>query len=114
MRIISAFLQERGIVIPDNRTPETPIAVKVKQMLIDEFALNTDVVVNEASLQRDLDLYDLERIDFLVTWMAAFDIDYTQLKDVVGLEGKCLEVMMYVGTVGEIIALTEWLIKHNH
>ena len=113
MNCISAYIQKQGLRVPDNNTPDTPVAVKVKRMLIEMFDLSPDAVVNEAKLLHDLDLYDLERLDLLVAWMAVFDIKSTALDEVVGPDGDGNNLMMYVRTVGEIIALTEGLTQNE-
>ena len=110
---ISVFLQEKGIPIPDNTTPDTPVAAKVKQLLTAEFDLSPDSVVNEAELRRDLDMYDLERLDFLTVWMNEFGIDYRLLDEVMQPDGKGMDIMFRIRTVGEIIALTEWKVRET-
>jgi len=47
MSIITAFLLQKGIPIPDNSTPDTPVVAKVKQLLSAELELSTDIVVNK-------------------------------------------------------------------
>lgn len=74
MSHISTFMQKTGIPIPDNTTPDSPFATKVKRLLVEELELLPEAVTNEAELRRDLDMYDLERLDFLVAWMNAFGI----------------------------------------
>lgn len=113
MDSIFTFLQKKGISIPDNSTPDTLVATKIKQLLIAEFDLSPDVVVNEASLLQDLDMYDLERIDFMAAWMEAFDIRSKALDEVVCPDGNKMNLMLYVKTVGEIIALTEWVVQQK-
>lgn len=108
---IPAFLQKKGIPIPDNSTPDTPVAAKVKQLLMTEFELPPDAVVNEAELRRDLDMYDLERLDLLAVWVNAFDIDYKLLDEIMNPDGKGTDILFRVRTVGEIVALTEWLMQ---
>lgn len=111
MSHISTFLQKTGIPIPDNTTPDTPVAVMVKRLLVEEFELSPDAVTNEAELRRDLDLYDLERLDFLVVWTNAFDIDHKLLDEIMRPDGKGMDIMFRVRTVGELVALTEWLVQ---
>lgn len=108
---LSKFLQEKGISIPDNNTPDTPVATKVKHLLTTEFDRSPDAVVNEAELRRDLDMYDLECIDFLATWMNAFGLDYKLLNEVMGPDNEGMDIMFRIKTVGEIVALTEWLMQ---
>ncbi len=111
MSHISTFLQETGIPIPDNTTPDTPVATKVKRLLVEELELLPDAVTNEAELRRDLDLYDLERLDLLAAWMNAFDIDHRLLDEVMRPDGKGTDIVFRVRTVGELVALTEWLVQ---
>jgi len=111
MSIITAFLQQKGIPIPDNNTSDTPVAAKVKHLLSTECELSPDIVVNEAELRRDLDMYDLERLDFLAVWMNAFGIDHKLLDEVMRPDGKGMDILFHVRTVGEIIALTEWMVS---
>ena len=108
---LSKFLQEKGISIPDNNTPDTLIATKVKQLLMTEFELPPDAVVNEAELLRDLDMYDSERLDLLAVWVNAFDIDYKLLDEIMNPVGKGTDILFRVRTVGEMVALTEWLVR---
>lgn len=108
---LSKFLQEKGISIPDNNTPDTLIAAKVKQLLSAEFVLSSDIVVNEAELRQDLDMYDLERLDFLAVWVNTFGIDHRLLDEVMHPDGKGTDILFRVKTVGEIIALSEWLVR---
>ena len=96
-----------------NRTPDTPIAAKVKQLLVETFELPPAVVTNEAELRRDLDLYDLERLDLLAAWMNAFDIDYRLLDEAMRPHGKGMDIMFQVRTVGELVALTECMIQQK-
>ena len=113
MSHISTFLQETGIPIPDNTTPDTPVAAKVKQLLVETFELSPDIVINEAELRRDLDMYDLERLDFLVVWMNAFDIDHKLLDEIMRPDGNGTDILFRVRTVGELVALTEWLVRQK-
>ena len=109
MNPITTFLQKSGISIPDNSTLNSPIAAKVKQLLVEEFELSPDIVTNEAKLLRNLDLYDLERLDLLVAWVNAFDIDHKLLDEVMHPDGKGMDIMFRIRTVGELVALTELL-----
>ena len=111
MHPITAFLQQKGVPIPDNSTLDTPVAAKVKQLLSAEFVLSPDIVVNEAELRQDLDMYDLERLDFLAVWVNTFGIDHRLLDEVMHPDGKGTDILFRVKTVGEIIALTEWLVR---
>lgn len=113
MSHIPALLQKTEIPIPDNTTPDTPVAVMVKRLLVEEFELSPDDVTNEAELRRDLDLYDLERLDFLVVWTNAFDIDHRLLDEVMRPDGKGTDIVFRVRTVGEFVALTEWLMQQK-
>ena len=113
MSHISTFLQETGIPIPDNTTPDTPVAVMVKRLLVEEFELSPDAITNEAELRRDLDLYDLERLDLLAAWMNAFDIDHRLLDEVMRPDVKGTDIVFRVRTVGELVALTEWLVRQK-
>lgn len=113
MSHIPALLQKTEIPIPDNTTPDTPVAVMVKRLLVEEFELSPDDVTNEAELRRDLDLYDLERLDFLVVWTNAFDIDHRLLDEVMRPDGKGTDIVFRVRTVGELVALTEWLMQQK-
>ena len=97
----------------DNTTPDTPIAGKVKQLLVEAFELSPDVVTNEAELRRDLDLYDLERLDLLATWMNTFDIDHRLLDEVMRPDGKGTDILFRVRTVGELVVLTEWMMRQK-
>jgi len=96
-----------------NNKPDTPVAAKVKQLLVEEFELSPDIVTNEAELRRDLDLYDLERLDLLAAWMNAFDIDHRLLDEVMRPDGKGADILFRVRTVGELVALTEWIMQQN-
>jgi acyl carrier protein len=113
MSRISTFLQETGSLIPDNTVPDSPVAAKVKRLLMEEFDLSPDTVTNEAELRRDLDLYDLDRLDLLAAWMNAFDIDHRLLDEVMRSDGKGTDILFRVRTVGELVALTEWLVQEN-
>ena len=94
-------------------TPDSPVATKVKQLLVEEFELSPDAVTNEAELRQDLDLYDLERLDLLAAWTNAFDIDYRILDEVMRPDGKGTDILFRVRTVGELIALTEWILREK-
>ena len=107
---ILALLLNAGIPIPDNPTPDFPVAAKVKRLLVEELEISPDIVTNEAELRRDLDMYDLERLDFLVAWMNAFDIDHKLLDEIMRPDGKGTDILFRVRTVGELVALTEWLV----
>ena len=96
---------------PDNTIPDTPVAAKVKQLLVEEFKLSPDVVTNEAELRRDLDLYDLERLDLLAAWMNTFDIDHRLLDEVMRPDGKGTDILFRVRTVGELVSLTERMMQ---
>lgn len=113
MNPITTFLQKSGIPIPDNNTPDSPVAAKVKRLLVETFDLSPDIVTNEAELRRDLDMYDLERLDFLVAWMNAFDIDHKLLDEIMRPDGKGTDILFRVRTVGELVALTEWLVRQK-
>ena len=97
---------------PDNTTPDTSVAAKVKRLLVEVFELPPEVVTNEAELRQDLDLYDLERLDLLAAWMNAFDIDHRLLDEVMFPDGKGMDILFHVRTVGELIALTELISSH--
>lgn len=99
--------------IPDNTTPDSPVAAKVKRLLVEEFELTPDIVTNEAELRRNLDLNDLERLDLLAAWMNAFDIDHRLLDEMMCPDGKGMDIMFRVRTVGELVALTEWIMQQN-
>lgn len=105
------ILQKTRTSIPDNTTPDSPVAAKVKQLLVEEFELSPDIVTNEAELRRDLDLHDLERLDLLAAWMNAFDIDHRLLDEVMRPDDKGMDIMFRVRTVGELVALTEWIMR---
>lgn len=107
------ILQKTRTPIPDNTTPDTPVAAKVKRLLVEEFGLSPDAVTNEAELRRDLDLYDLERLDLLAAWTNAFDIDHRLLDEVMRPDGKGTDILFRVRTVGELVALTEWIMQQN-
>ena len=109
MNPITTFLQKSGIPIHENNTPDSPVAAKVKQLLAEEFELSPDIVTNEAKLLRNLDLYDLERLDLLVAWTNAFDIDHKILDEIMRPDGKGTDILFRVRTVGELVALTELL-----
>ena len=113
MNPITTFLQKSRIPIPDNNTPDPPVAAKVKRLLVEEFELSPDAVTNEAELRRDLDLYDLERLDLLTAWMNAFNIDHRLLDEVMRPHGKGMDIMFRVRTVGELVALTECMIQQK-
>ena len=106
---IPALLLNAGIPIPDNNTPDSPVAAKVKQLLAEEFELSPDIVTNEAKLLRNLDLYDLERLDLLAAWTNAFDIDHKILDEIMRPDGEGTDILFRVRTVGELVALTELL-----
>jgi len=110
---IPALLLNARIPIPDNTTPDSPVAAKVKRLLVETFDLSPDIVTNEAELRRDLDMYDLERLDFLVAWMNAFDIDHKLLDEIMRPDGKGTDILFRVRTVGELVALTEWLMQQK-
>ena len=95
----------------DNTTPDTPVAAKVKRLLVEAFELPPEAVTNEAELRRDLDLYDLERLDLLAAWMNAFDIDHRLLDEVMRPDGKGTDILFRVRTVGELVALTERMMQ---
>lgn len=107
------ILQKTRTPIPDNTTPDTPVAAKVKRLLVEEFGLSPDAVTNEAELRQDLDLYDLERLDLLAAWTNAFDIDHRLLDKVMRPDGKGSDILFRVRTVGELVALTEWIMQQN-
>lgn len=113
MITISEFLRETGAPIPDNNTSDTPVAARVKQILVEELGVSPDAVVNEARLRQDLDMYDLERLDFQIAWMHAFGFDSAFLNKLEDLDSHGMDLMMFVGTVGEIVALTEWLLQQK-
>jgi len=96
-----------------NTTSDTPIAAKVKRLLVETFELPPAAVTNEAELRRDLDLYDLERLDLLSAWMNAFDIDHRLLDEVMRPDDKGMDIIFRVRTVGELVALTERLVREN-
>ena len=110
---IPALLLNAGIPIPDNNTPDSPVAAKVKQLLAEEFELSPDIFTNEAKLLRNLDLYDLERLDLLAAWTNAFDIDHKLLDEIMRPDGKGTDILFRVRTVGELVALTEWLMRQK-
>ena len=110
---IPALLLNAGIPIPDNNTPDSPVAAKVKQLLAEEFELSPDIGTNEAKLLRNLDLYDLERLDLLAAWTNAFDIDHKLLDEIMRPDGKGTDILFRVRTVGELVALTEWLMRQK-
>ena len=113
MSHISTFLQKTGIPIPDNTTLDSPVAAKVKRLLVETFDLSPDIVTNEAELRRNLDMYDLERLDFLVAWMNAFGIDHKLLDEIMRPDGNGTDILFRVRTVGELVALTEWLVRQK-
>ncbi|MCR4827200.1 MAG: hypothetical protein K5882_09680 [Bacteroidales bacterium] len=58
-------------------------------------------------------MYDLERLDFLVVWMNAFGIDHNLLDEIMRTDGKGTDILFRVRTVGELVALTEWLVRQK-
>lgn len=109
----ATFLIKHQIPIPDNSTSDTRVAAKVKRLLIEKLEISPQAVTNEADLRWDLDMYDLERLDFQVVWMNAFGIDHKLLDEIMRPDGKGIDILFRVRTVGEIVALTEWLVRHK-
>ena len=52
--ILSRFLSDNGITVPDNQTPDSEMGAVIKQGIVKIVKVDPEKVVNEASLSADL------------------------------------------------------------
>lgn len=74
MNTVLDILKLNGIAIPDNNTPDSDAAVKIKQLFADLEGIDIAKIVNEASMVYDLGMDALDVVEFLMELEKAFDL----------------------------------------
>ena len=74
MNTVLDILKLNGISIPDNNTPDSDAAVKIKQLFADLEGIDIAKIVNEASMVSDLGMDALDVVEFLMELEKSFDL----------------------------------------
>lgn len=68
------FLKQNSVTIPDNNTPDSVSATKIKQLFAELEGVDIAEVVNEAKIVSDLGMDALDVVEFMLTLEKNFDI----------------------------------------
>ena len=68
------FLKQNSVTIPDNNTPDSAAATKIKQLFAEYEGVDIAEVVNEAKMVSDLGMDALDIVEFLMVLEKNFDI----------------------------------------
>lgn len=68
------FLKQNSILVPDNNTPDSTAATKIKQLFAELEGIDIAEVVNEAKMVSDLGMDALDVVEFMLTLEKNFDI----------------------------------------
>ncbi len=114
--LLTKFLSNKIISVPDNQTPDTEMGLVIKNCIVEIANESLEKVVNEANLSQDLH-FDFPKFKQL----------FVRLKEIFQLESEVLDLKMkqiernfelegpdypfVLPTVGEMIALYEWMAK---
>ena len=74
MNTILDILKQNGISIPDNNTPDSEVASKIKQLFAEIAGIGITEIFNEASMVSDLGMDALDVVEFLMKLEMAFDL----------------------------------------
>lgn len=68
------FLKQNSVSVPDNNTPDSTEATKIKQLFAELEGIDIAEVVNEAKMVSDLGMDALDVVEFMLTLEKNFDI----------------------------------------
>ena len=68
------FLKQNSVTIPDNNTPDSVAATKIKQLFVEYEGVDIAEVVNGAKMVSDLGMDALDVVEFLLVLETNFDI----------------------------------------
>lgn len=68
------FLKQNSVSVPDNNTPDSVSATKIKQLFVEYEGVGIAEVVNEAKMVSDLGMDALDVVEFMLTLEKNFDI----------------------------------------
>lgn len=68
------FLKQNSVTIPDNNTPDSAVATKIKQLFAKYEGVDIAEVVNEAKMVSGLGMDALDVVEFLLVLETNFDI----------------------------------------
>ena len=74
MNTVLDILKLNGISIPDNNTPDSEAATKIKQLFAEYEGVDITEVVNDAKMISDLGMDALDVVEFLMVLEQNFDV----------------------------------------
>ena len=114
--ILSRFLSNKGIPVPDNQTPDTEMGSLIKEWIVNITKEDPEKVVNEASLSADLHMTYFKFMRLLSKISKTFhlnsailDAEAKKIRKVIGKDVKNFQIVL--PTVGEVTAFYEWMSK---
>ena len=117
--ILSGFLSDNGIHVPDNQTPDSEMGAVIKQDIVKITKVDPEKVVNEASLSADLHMTFFQFMRLLGKMNKTFHLNSAILeartKVIRKLVAKDIKnsknFPLVLPTVGELTAFYEWMSK---
>ena len=104
---MTEFLKEKHIPVPDNNTPDSEVAIKIKTILKDQLELEYDQIMPEMDLLRDLGMDALDCMEVLMSIEQTFGKAIPVLEDVLSNPVKQLpkndkeELTEWIGELAE-------------
>lgn len=74
MNTVLDILKQNGVAIPDNNTPDSEAATKIKQLFAEYEGVDITEVVNDAKMISDLGMDALDVVEFLMVLEQNFDV----------------------------------------
>ena len=116
--ILTRFLTDNGIPVPDNQTPDTEMGSIIKGWIVNITKGNPEKVVNEASLSADLHMTYFKFMRLLAKLNKTFHLSSAILDAKAKKAGKIVSKdiknsLIVLPTVGEMTAFYEWMSKPN-
>ena len=114
--ILSRFLSNNGIPVPDNQTPDTEMGSIIKEWIANITKEDPEKVVNEANLSADLHMTYFKFMRLLGKLSKTFHLNSAVLEAKAKKAGKIVSKdiknsLIVLPTVGEMTAFYEWMSK---
>lgn len=117
--ILSGFLSDNGIHVPDNQTPDSEMGAVIKEWIVKIMKEDPENVVNEASLSADLHMTFFQFMRLLGKLNKTFHLNSSFLesktKSIRKIVAKDIKnsknFPLVLPTVGELTAFYEWMSK---
>ncbi len=74
MNTVLDILKQNSVSVPDNSTPDSESATKIKQLFAEYEGVDITEVVNDAKMISDLDMDALDVVEFLMVLEQNFDV----------------------------------------